>query len=136
MARGSADRVEAITRADARARLKTARMYLTAAELIVDEAADEAATVATGNAVLAGIAAADAICAYASGDRYRGPDHRAAADHLERVTGDKTLGRTLRELVDLKDAGHYGISNVSRTNATKALRRATRLVDAATARAR
>ena len=64
------------------------------------------------------------------------PTTAPVADHLERVTGDKTLGRTLRELVDLKDAGHYGISNVSRTNATKALRRATRLVDAATARAR
>lgn len=102
MARGSAGRVEAITRADARTRLKTARMYLTAAEL-------------------AGIAAADAICAHASGERYRGPDHRAAADHLERVTGD---------------AGHYGVSNVTRTNATKALRRATRLVDAATTRVR
>lgn len=136
MARGSAGRVEAISRADGRARLRTARMYLTAAELIIDEAADEAATAATGNAVLAGIAAADAICAVASGERYRGPDHRAAADHLERVTGDKALGRTLRELVDLKDAGHYGVSNVSRTNATKALRRAARLVDAATARAR
>ena len=35
-----------------------------------------------------------------------------AADHLERVTGNKSLGRTLSELVDLKDAGHYGISNV------------------------
>jgi hypothetical protein len=57
----SKGRVEAITRADARTRLKTARMYLTAAELIVDETADEAATVATGNAVLAGIAASDAI---------------------------------------------------------------------------
>lgn len=41
-----------MSRADARTRLKTARMYLTAAELIVDEAAEEAATVATGNAVL------------------------------------------------------------------------------------
>lgn len=76
MARGPGGRVEAMTRADARTRLKTARMYLTAAELILDESADEAATVATGNAVLAGIAAADAICAYASGERYRGPDHR------------------------------------------------------------
>jgi hypothetical protein len=136
MVRGSAGRIEVITRADARARLKTARTYLDVAELIVDEPADEAATVATGNAVLAGIAAADAICAYASGERYRGPDHRAAADHLERVTGNKTLGRTLRELVDLKDAGHYGVSNVSRTNARKALRRAARLVDEATTRAR
>jgi hypothetical protein len=136
MARGSGGRVEAITRADARTRLKTARMYLTAAELILDEAANEAAAVATGNAVLAGIAAADAICGYASGDRYRGPDHRAAADHLERVTGDRQLGRTLRDLIDLKDAGHYGVSNVSRMNATKALRRASRLVDAAAARVR
>jgi hypothetical protein len=111
-------------------------MYLTAAELILDESADEAATVATGNAVLAGIAAADAICAYASGERYRGPDHRAAADHLERVTGDRALGRTLRDLIDLKDAGHYGISNVSRANATRALRRAGRLMAEATARVR
>jgi hypothetical protein len=125
-----------MSRADARTRLKTARMYLTAAELIVDESAEEAATVATGNAVLAGTAAADAICGVASGERYRGPDHRAAADHLERVTGDTALGRTLRELVDLKDAGHYGVSNVSRTNARKALRRATRLIEEATTRVR
>lgn len=136
MARGSGGRVQEMSRADARTRLKTARMYITAAELIVDEAAGEAATVATGNAVLAGIAAADAICAVASGERYRGPDHRAAADHLERVTGDKALGRTLRELVDLKDAGHYGVSNVSRTNARQALRRATRLIEEAKARVR
>lgn len=135
MARGSG-RVEAITRADARARLKTARMYLTAAELILGESADEAATVATGNAVLAGIAAADAICGHASGERYRGPDHRAAADHLERVTGDQALGRVLRELVDLKDAGHYGVGNLTRANATKALRRAHRLLDAAGSRVR
>lgn len=111
-------------------------MYLTAAELIVDEAGEEAAAVATGNAVLAGIAAADAICGIVSGERYRGPDHRAAADHLERVTGDRTLARSLRELVDLKDAGHYGISNVTRANAKKALRRADRLVAEAGRRVR
>jgi hypothetical protein len=111
-------------------------MYLTAAELILGESADEAATVATGNAVLAGIAAADAICGHASGERYRGPDHRAAADHLERVTGDQALGRVLRELVDLKDAGHYGVGNLTRANATKALRRAHRLLDAAGSRVR
>ena len=66
MAGGSGGRVQAITRADARTRLKTARMYLTAAALILDEAADQAAAVAAGNAVSAGIAAADAICGYAS----------------------------------------------------------------------
>ena len=113
-----------------------ARIYLTTAEIVIDEAADEAATVATGNAVLAGIAAADAICADASGQRYRGPDHRAAANHLERVTGDRAFGRTWRELIDLKDAGHYGLRNVSRTNARKALRRAKKLVEEAASRVR
>lgn len=56
MARGSRGRVEAMSRADARTRLKTARMYLTAAELILEEPADESAT---GVAAPAGHARAD-----------------------------------------------------------------------------
>jgi hypothetical protein len=52
------------------------------------------------------------------------------------VTGDRFLGRALRELVDLEDAGHYGMGNVSRTDASKAVRRATRLIEAATRRVR
>jgi hypothetical protein len=52
------------------------------------------------------------------------------------VTGDKALCRTLREFVDLKDAGHYGVRSVSRTNTKKALRRASRLLDEATSRVR
>lgn len=90
----------------------------------------EHTTVATGNAVLAAVAAADAMCCARSGQHYRGEDHRAAADFLEQVTGDRSLASALRDALDLKDSGHYGLANVSKTNAAKAIRRAERLVAA------
>ena len=93
--------------------------------------ATEESTVATGNAVLAAIAAADALCCVLAGERYRGNDHRRAADLLERVTGDKALGTALREAIDLKDQGHYGLVNVQVSRAKKAVRRAAALVAAA-----
>jgi len=124
------------TPADARTRLRQAQLYLEAAELIQAEELAEAATVATGNAVLAAIAAADAICCAAAGVRSRGQDHRQAIDLLQEVTGDRALARALREVLDLKDAGHYGLSNVTTANCTAALRRARTLVDAAAERTR
>lgn len=117
--------------ADARARLRQARAYLDVATLVAGDAQDEQATVATGNAVLAGIAAADAICCHAAGERYRGDDHRQAARHLGQVTADSGLEQALRDLIDLKDASHYGVGNVAVYNLRRAIRRATRLVDAA-----
>ncbi|MHB8661983.1 MAG: hypothetical protein ACYDH6_04775 [Acidimicrobiales bacterium] len=48
--------------ADARLRAKVARAYLDVAETAAEERVDEARNVAAGNAVLAAIAAADAIC--------------------------------------------------------------------------
>jgi hypothetical protein len=50
---------------------------------------------------------------------------------LEQVTGDRQLGAALRDALDLKDSGHYGLSNVSKTNAAKAVRRARKLLAAA-----
>jgi len=91
----------------------------------------EHTTVATGNAVLAAIAASDALCCELSGQHHRGEDHRAAADYLEEVTGDRQLGAALRDALDLKDSGHYGLANVSKANAAKAIRRARKLVEAA-----
>lgn len=128
---GRVTRTAACTAADARTRLRQARLYLEAAELVQVEELAEAATVATGNAVLATIAAADAICCFAAGVRSRGQDHRQAIGLLQEVTGDAALAKALREVLDLKDAGHYGLSNVSSTNCTAALRRARTLVDAA-----
>lgn len=128
---GRVTRTAACTAADARTRLRQARLYLEAAELVQSEDLAEAATVATGNAVLAAIADADAICCSAAGVRSRGQDHRQAIGLLQEVTGDAALAKALREVLDLKDAGHYGLSNVSASNCTAALRRARTLVDAA-----
>ena len=55
--------------ADARAGLRQARLYLEVATL-VERRAGEQATVATANAVLVGIAAADAICCVIAGERF------------------------------------------------------------------
>ncbi|MEZ0492460.1 hypothetical protein AB2L28_09455 [Kineococcus sp. TBRC 1896] len=122
------------TPAEARTRLRQARLYLEAAELVQAEDLAEAATVATGNAVLAAIAAADAICCFVAGVRSRGQAHRQAITLLQETTGDAALARGLREVLDLKDAGHYGLSNVSQANCTAAIRRARALVEEATTR--
>lgn len=116
--------------------MRQAELYLEVATLVLGHETGEDATVATGNAVLAGIAAADAMCCAAAGRRYRGTDHRRAADHLQQVTGDAELGRILRDLVDLKDLGHYGLTNIRARRARTAVRRAEQLVSAARDRIR
>jgi hypothetical protein len=73
-------RTRACSTYDARRRLAQSKKYVEVAELLLGEDAAEAKTVATGNAVLAGIAAADAICCTTPGERSRSQDHRQAAD--------------------------------------------------------
>lgn len=104
--------------------------------LVASDEPGEHATVATANAVLAGIAAADAMCCAIAGERFRGDDHRRAAEYLGQITGDTACAGALRDLIDLKDASHYGVRNVQVRNATRAVRKATQLVDAAAARVR
>jgi hypothetical protein len=135
MTRGR-DRLEDCGAEQARRRRRQAELYLVVAERVFAEEAGEGTTVATGNAVLAAIAAADAICCAAVGSRYRGSDHRRAADHLERVTGDKKLAALLRDVVDLKDASHYGLASLASSRAKSALRKAAALVQAAQDRVR
>ncbi len=120
----------------ARTRLGHAERYLDVAEIVLSDEAGSEATVATGNAVLAGIAAADAICCFTVGRRYRGTDHRAAADYLESVTGHRELGQALRDLADYKDQAHYGLANVRTVRAKAAIRRAKKLTGAARDRVR
>ena len=112
-------------------RLRQAQLYLQVAELVLSDESGSEATVATGNAVLAGIAAADAICCALSGRRHRGADHRESADYLESVTGERMLGKALRDLIDIKDQAHYGLDNVRARRAATAVRRARLLIDAA-----
>ena len=117
------------TNPEARRRLTTARAYLEAADLILGDERREFSGVAAGNAVLAGIAAANAICGKGQKRCFRGEDHRQAAELLEAgfVDGPKCK-RALLRLLDLKDAAHYGFQDFSRVNVQKAVKLARGLV--------
>jgi hypothetical protein len=82
--------------------------------------------------VLAGIAAADAICARRLGRIHRGEKHRDAAALLRDATPDGAkLGTTLSRLIDVKDAAHYGVVVVPPRRASDAIKWAKVLVDRA-----
>lgn len=122
----AADRGEAVDRR------RIAEKYLEVAEIAAME--DGAAVnVAVGLAVLSGIAAADAICISATGERYSGKDHAAAVHMLARI--DKRQGDELLSLVELKSISHYGNQLLTIRHRKRALRAAQSLVEAARARA-
>jgi hypothetical protein len=110
---------------EGRGRRQVAEKYLEVASLI-DSEDGTAINVCVGVAVLAGIAAADAICAAALGERYSGPDHDIAVEVLSRV--DSKLGKQLRDLVTLKTTSHYGFSLLTPSQRKTAIRCATALV--------
>lgn len=107
--------------------------YLEVAELVLTEDTSlEMPAVAAGLAVLAGIAASDAICAARLGEIPRGEDHRSAADILRTATPDGAkLATVLRRLVDLKDQAHYGVTVVPIAKARDAVRWAEQLTSRA-----
>lgn len=127
MARAS--RTKAVTRADGRTRLRTAQAYLEVADLVLaEQKRSEMPGVAAALAVLAGIAASDAICAARLGQIHRGDDHRAAADLLRQATPDgRSLAATFSRLIDLKDQAHYGITVVPAATARRAAQWAAKL---------
>ena len=129
----AARRTTPCTRAEARQRLRTAQAYAEVADLVLNEAQrDEYLNVAAGLAVLAGIAASDAICGASLKLVHRGQDHREAADLLKSAVpdGQKLAGHLLR-LLDVKDSAHYGIPVVAPRSARDTLKAAQRLIDRA-----
>lgn len=128
-----AARTQDCNRAQASVRLSQARAFLDVAELVGAEN-DELANpnVSAALAVLAGIAAADAACCAALGQRSRGQDHRQAIQLITEVGDDgRTLARALGRLLDVKDGAHYGMVFVSSQQAKAAIRHAGTLVDGA-----
>jgi hypothetical protein len=114
-----------------------AREFLEVAELVVDEKDQDAspvyASAAASLAVLAGIAASDAVCCKALQERSRSQNHRDAEQLLAQVTpGGKKAAGDLRELLNLKDKAQYGFLKMSVPEVQKVLRRASQLVDFAT----
>jgi len=119
-------------RGEAMNRRLIAQKYLEVAELAASEEGGAVNNVVVGVAVLAGIAAGDAICLTALGERYAGTDHSEAVSVLRRVA--RELADHLAKLVRLKPPSHYGNQFVSTTDRTAALRAARKLVEAATER--
>jgi hypothetical protein len=109
-----------------------ARAYLETAELVANERRQGFSNVTAGLAVLAGIAASDAICCVRLGRYHRGDDHRRATELLETATPDgRDLVVRLERLLGLKDTAHYGAALVAQPSANLAIRWARQLVSRA-----
>jgi hypothetical protein len=126
-------RTQPCGREQARVRLTQARAFLEVADLIDGEDDDLAHPgVAASLAVLAGIAAADAACCVAMGERSRGKDHRQAVELVRKLAVDgNVMARALDRLLDIKDGAHYGMVYVGSQKAKAAVKQAQILVDGA-----
>jgi len=115
-----------VSPADARAYLSKAKEFLQAAS---DALEHQNFTATAGNAVHAGIAAADAVSAMKAGVVWVG-EHSQAARHLESVGGaeGRQAGRQLRHLIPLKNRAEYDPTPMSRADAQAANRAAERIV--------
>jgi hypothetical protein len=126
------NRAQACSSREARSRRSHARKFLEVAEIASSEHDQdpEYASAAASLAVLAGIAASDAACCKALGERSRAAEHHAAESLLRQITpGGATAAKNLQKLIDLKDAAHYGFLDITRPELRKALRQARSLLD-------
>ncbi len=113
-----------------RERARHARGQFAMAELALDDSGiDGAENVAGSAAVLAGIAAADAICGYVLGVRSSGQDHREAGELLAEATGsDSRAPSHLRRLLAAKTETQYTPLSIGATKARELLVSARALV--------
>jgi hypothetical protein len=124
-----AGRTQACDERDARARLRDAYAQLELAELATPTSSPEEKKAAVSCAVLAGIAASDAACCAALGQRSRSADHRDAVALLGQVAPDgRDAAAALERLLGLKDRAQYGLENLAGPQAVGALRQARSLV--------
>lgn len=121
-----------MTAQDVRARAATAREHLQVALERVQMAPDgssDAAQVAASNAVLAAIAAADALCGHARGFCATGQDHREAAGYLKALPDvGPRLAAKLQRLASEKSSLTYG-GWCTRAEAARAAKDAEAFID-------
>lgn len=117
------------TRADAVKRLDVAVHYAELAHFKAGDESSAARNAAAGNAVLAGIAAGDAICIVRLGCRSSSSDHGDAAILLKQV--DSNLAKSLSVLVGDKPTAHYGHAFIGVGALKSCLRAMDALLDAA-----
>jgi hypothetical protein len=115
---------------DAARKARLARAYLDLAEQAAAGDSDEARNVAAGNAVLAAIAASDALTCLRLGRHSRGQGHPEAGAQLRTIRPDGPRhAKDLATALTVKDAAHYGSVFISATTLKTTLRAATRLVE-------
>jgi hypothetical protein len=125
-----------LDKAGARARLKEARVYLAMAELAGSGNSAEN-KVAGSNAILAGIAAADAICGLVLGERNSGDDHAQAIGLLKKAIHPSTKAATsLKRLLTQKTPVQYGVDAISASDAADLIKWARDIVEEADAKDR
>lgn len=119
-------------RALAAARTAVAREYQLLAELVAVEDRPFAHNAAAGNAVLAAVAASDAICCLKLGKYHTGEDHRGATRLLGQVRPDgQDMSRQLAKVLAVKDQVHYSGDPLPESRMRSVLRSTARLVETA-----
>ena len=113
----------------AKNRLDVARQYQELAHLKAKEKIGAARNVAVGNAVLAGIAASDALCCWHLGERSSSSNHNDAVALLAKL--HKNLAKHLTILIGDKTTSHYGEKFIGAETLKSCLRAMDHLIAAA-----
>lgn len=111
---------------EARARRRKSQEFLDIAEVALSGGLHDAAA---SNAVLAGIASADALCLGLLGRGSRGESHDEAVQLLKQV--DERAANDLRRLLSIRFKSQYDHRPVRETEAEAAVRRARSLLERA-----
>jgi hypothetical protein len=122
----STSSTKSCTKAEARSRLRQAKEYLDLADLYGPNDPEDRRTVGASNAVLAGIAAADAACCWVLRERSTG-QHEEAPALLRKVAGAKSAANALMRLIDVKTQVQY-IGRANAADLTGAQRQARTVV--------
>lgn len=120
--------ITALTVAQAEEHLRKAEEYLRSAQAALEREDFDAAG---GNAVLAGINAADGVSGLLQGSRWNGA-HEQAAAHVQTAGADgKAVATQLRKLIRRKTQAHYEGKALRRAQAQELVQAAERAVAAA-----
>lgn len=114
----------------ARGRLDVAREYQGLAHSKANLDTGAIRNAVAGNAILAGIAAADAICCIRLGERSTSSDHSDSVSLLAKVSPE--LAQKLSTLIGSKPTSHYGENFIGVETLKSCLRAMDQLVLAAT----
>ncbi|MCA1843863.1 MAG: hypothetical protein LC792_11910 [Actinobacteria bacterium] len=118
--------------AEAVRKTRLARAYLDLAEQTAQHDSDEARNVAAGNAVLAAIAASDALTCHRLGRHSRGQTHQETTALLRTLRPDGAkMAKDLHTALGVKDSAHYGTVFLAASALNSVLRATVRLVEAA-----